>query len=97
MTPDEFRAAVDAGKIKHMGLRESLMMVGNGLGVEFESVSDEKIEPIIAEREVKTQYLTVRAGPGGRRASDDLRQAAGSTSASSCACTSAPRMSRPTA
>src|SRR5689334_16114650 len=62
MTPDEFRAAVDAGKIKHMGLRESLMMVGNGLGVEFEKVSDEKIEPIIAQREVKTQYLT--AAPG---------------------------------
>jgi len=62
MTPDEFRAAVDAGKIKHMGLRESLMMVGNGLGAEFESVSDEKIEPIIAEREVKTQYLTCAAG-----------------------------------
>jgi hypothetical protein len=62
MTAEEFRAAVDAGKIKHMGLRESLMMVGNGLGVEFESVSDEKIEPIIAEREVKTQYLTCAPG-----------------------------------
>jgi 4-hydroxy-tetrahydrodipicolinate reductase len=62
MTPDEFRAAVDAGKIKHMGLRESLMMVGNGLGVEFDSVSDEKIEPVIATREVKTQYLTCAAG-----------------------------------
>ncbi|HVE72272.1 MAG TPA: dihydrodipicolinate reductase [Thermoanaerobaculia bacterium] len=62
MTVDEFRAAVDAGKIKHMGLRESLMMVGRGLGVEFESVSDEKIEPILAEREVVTQY--VRVAPG---------------------------------
>lgn len=62
MTPDEFRAAVDAGKIKHMGLRESLMMVGNGLGAEFESVSDEVIEPIIAEREVKTPYLTCAPG-----------------------------------
>src|SRR5215210_5917535 len=36
MSVDEFRAAVGAGKIKHMGLRESLLMVGNGLGVEFE-------------------------------------------------------------
>ena len=62
MTVDEFRAAVDAGKIKHMGLRESLMMVGNGLGVEFEQVSDEKIEPIVAEREVVTQYLKVAPG-----------------------------------
>jgi hypothetical protein len=62
MTPAEFRAAVQSGKIKHMGLRESLMLVGNGLGVEFEKVSDEKIEPIVAEREVVTQYLRVAPG-----------------------------------
>lgn len=62
MTSAEFRAAVTAGKIKHMGLRESLMMVGHGLGVEFENVSDEKIEPIVAEREVVTQYLKVAPG-----------------------------------
>ncbi|GAC1431878.1 MAG: oxidoreductase [Thermoanaerobaculia bacterium] len=62
MTKEEFRAAVGAGKIKHMGLRESLMMVGNGLGVEFETVSDERIEPIVADREVVTQYLKVAPG-----------------------------------
>ena len=62
MTVDEFRAAVAAGKIKHMGLRESLMLVGNGLGVEFDSVTDEKIEPIVAEREIVTQYLKVAPG-----------------------------------
>jgi len=62
MTTAEFRAAVHAGKIKHMGLRESLMLVGNGLGIEFEKVSDEKIEPIVAEREVVTQYLKVAPG-----------------------------------
>lgn len=62
MTVEQFRAAVDAGKIKHMGLKESLMMVGAGLGVEFEHVTDEKIEPIVAEREVVTQYLRVAPG-----------------------------------
>jgi 4-hydroxy-tetrahydrodipicolinate reductase len=62
MTTDEFRAAVAAGKIKHMGLKESLMMVGNGLGVEFDSVSDERIEPIVAPREIVTQYLKVAPG-----------------------------------
>ena len=62
MTVDEFRAAVGAGKIKHMGLKESLIMVGNGLGVEFTEVSEEKIEPIIAGREVVTQYLRVAPG-----------------------------------
>jgi 2,4-diaminopentanoate dehydrogenase len=62
MTVEEFRAAVDAGRIKHMGLRESLILVGSGLGVDFESVSDEKIEPIVADREITTQYLKVAPG-----------------------------------
>jgi 2,4-diaminopentanoate dehydrogenase len=62
MTSSEFRAAVRAGKIKHMGLRESLMLVGNGLGIEFEHVSEERIEPIVAEREVVTKYLKVAKG-----------------------------------
>ncbi len=62
MSVDEFRAAVAAGKIKHMGLKESLMMVGNGLGAEFEHVTEEVIEPIIAEREIVTQYLKVAPG-----------------------------------
>ncbi|HSP16734.1 MAG TPA: dihydrodipicolinate reductase [Thermoanaerobaculia bacterium] len=62
MTKDEFRAAVGAGKIKHMGLKESLMMVGNGLGVDFEHVSEEKIEPVVADRKITTQYLKVAPG-----------------------------------
>jgi hypothetical protein len=62
MTTGEFRDAVDAGRIKHMGLRESLMMVGNGLGVEFEHVTDEVIQPIVAERDVVTPYLRVAPG-----------------------------------
>jgi 2,4-diaminopentanoate dehydrogenase len=62
MTKEEFRAAVDAGKIKHMGLKESLILVGHGLGIEFDSVSEERIEPIVAEREVVTKYLKVAPG-----------------------------------
>jgi 4-hydroxy-tetrahydrodipicolinate reductase len=62
MTEGEFRSAVASGKIKHMGLKESLMMVGNGLGVDFEQVTEEKIEPIVATREVVTQYLKVAPG-----------------------------------
>lgn len=62
MTVEEFRAAVASGKIKHMGLRESLMMVGKGLGVDFEQVSEEVINPIVAETEVVTQYLRVAPG-----------------------------------
>ena len=62
MTVQEFHDAVQAGKIKHMGLRESLILVGHGLGVKFDSVSDENIQPIIADREITTQYLKVAQG-----------------------------------
>ena len=62
MTVDQFRDAVAAGRIKHMGLKESLIMVGSGLGVEFTSVSEETIEPIVADREITTQYLRVAPG-----------------------------------
>jgi 4-hydroxy-tetrahydrodipicolinate reductase len=62
MTTEEFKAAVDAGRIKHMGLRESLMLVGKGLGVTFDAVSEERIAPIVAEREIVTQYLKVAPG-----------------------------------
>lgn len=62
MTVAQFRAAVESGKIKHMGLRESLILVGHGLGVDFTEVSEEKIEPIVADREITTQYLRVAPG-----------------------------------
>jgi len=45
-----------------MGLRESLMMVGNGLGVEFESVSHEVIQPISRARGSRPSTSPV-AGP----------------------------------
>jgi 4-hydroxy-tetrahydrodipicolinate reductase len=62
MSVEEFRHAVDSGKIKHMGLRESLVMVGRGLGIEFDTISDERIDPVIAERNVVTEYLKVDSG-----------------------------------
>lgn len=62
MSREEFGAAVAAGRIKHMGLRESLMMVANGLGVELDTVSDEAIEPVLASKPIKTEYLSVDAG-----------------------------------
>lgn len=62
MTVAQFRAAVDTGKIKHMGLKESLLMVASGLGVELTDVSDETIDPIVADREIVTQYLKVARG-----------------------------------
>ncbi|MFN2442329.1 MAG: dihydrodipicolinate reductase [Thermoanaerobaculia bacterium] len=61
-TREQFNEAVRTGKIKHMGLRESLMMVANGLGVDLDEVSDESILPVMAEERVLTQYLQVEPG-----------------------------------
>jgi hypothetical protein len=61
MTPEEFRAQVDAGVIKHHGLPESVAMVADGLGFTIDDIS-ETIEPVIAQESVKTEFLEVAAG-----------------------------------
>ena len=61
MTPDEFRAQVASGVIKHHGLPESIAMVADGLGLEIDAIS-ETIEPVIADVSVRTEYLEVAAG-----------------------------------
>jgi 4-hydroxy-tetrahydrodipicolinate reductase len=62
LTREQFEAAVKAGKIKHMGLKESLMMVADGLNIELDDVSSEEILPVMAESEITTQYLKVVRG-----------------------------------
>ncbi len=61
MTPEEFRAQVSAGVIKHHGLPESIAMVADGLGFELDDIS-ETIEPVIAAEPVKTEFLEVAQG-----------------------------------
>ena len=61
MTPDEFRAQVAAGVIKHHGLPESIAMVADGLGFSLDDIS-ETIEPMIAEEVIKTEFLEVEPG-----------------------------------
>jgi hypothetical protein len=61
MTPEEFRAQVAAGVIKHHGLPESVAMVADGLGFSLDDIS-ETIEPVIAEEILKTEFLDVEPG-----------------------------------
>jgi 4-hydroxy-tetrahydrodipicolinate reductase len=61
MTAEEFREQAAAKKIRHVGLAESLQMVAAALGWQLDDW-DEWIGPVIAEQEVRTQYLTVPAG-----------------------------------
>jgi len=60
-SPDEFRDQVAAGVIRHHGLPESVAMVADGLGFELDDII-EKIEPVIADSRLTTDYLTVEAG-----------------------------------
>lgn len=62
MTVEAFRAAVAAGTIRHMGLPQSLRMIASGLGIEFDSISEESINPVVADRDVVTDYLRVDRG-----------------------------------
>src|SRR5579863_9956440 len=61
MTPEEFRAQVAAGLIKHHGLPESIAMVADGLGFALDEIT-ETIEPVIATETVKTEFLEVAPG-----------------------------------
>src|SRR6266568_1397753 len=61
MTVEEFRAQVQAGVIKHVGLPESVAMVADSLNLAVEQIT-ETIEPKIATERVQTEYLTVEAG-----------------------------------
>lgn len=61
MAPEEFRAQVDAGVIKHHGLPESAAMVADGLGFEIDGIS-ETIQPVIAQENIRTEFLEVAPG-----------------------------------
>lgn len=61
MTVDDFHAKMDAGKMGHVGLPESIGMVLSTLGktlVRYES----GVEPVVAERLVKSDHFEVPPG-----------------------------------
>jgi 4-hydroxy-tetrahydrodipicolinate reductase len=62
MTTREFAEAVAAGRIRHTGLKESLLMLANGLDLELATISEEIIEPVIAAADFDTGVLKVRKG-----------------------------------
>ena len=62
MSREQFEEYVRAGRIKHMGLKEALMLLANGLAVELDQVSEEQILPVMAEAPVVTEYLRVEPG-----------------------------------
>ena len=61
MTVDEFKAKVQEGVIKHVGLPESVAMVADSLNLPVTEIT-ETIEPKVATERVQTEFLTVEAG-----------------------------------
>jgi len=60
-TPKEFAELVAAGKVRHVGMLESVTAIARALGWELERM-EETIEPVIAQAPVETQYLRVEPG-----------------------------------
>jgi 2,4-diaminopentanoate dehydrogenase len=61
MGVDEFRAQVAAGRIKHVGLPESVAMIADSLNLAVDEIT-ESIEAVVAKDRVQTEFLTVEAG-----------------------------------
>jgi 4-hydroxy-tetrahydrodipicolinate reductase len=61
LTEAEFRAKVDGGTVRHVGLAESITMIAEAMGWKLDRITDE-IRPKIAEREVSSTFLTVERG-----------------------------------
>ncbi len=61
MKVEEFKNAVAGGRMGHIGLPESIAMIAAGLGWRVDDLQ-QTIDPVIADRPLKTQYLTVKRG-----------------------------------
>ncbi len=57
----EFQHLVEAGAVRHVGLRESLEMIADAMGWNLERV-EEKTSPVLALERRTTAYLTVEPG-----------------------------------
>jgi hypothetical protein len=61
MPVEEFQARMAAGRMGHVGLLESMHMVFDTLGKKLVRYTD-SVEPVIAERALKTDYFEVQPG-----------------------------------
>ncbi len=60
-TKEQFRKLVQEGKIRHVGLPESVAMIAAGLGWKVDKVT-ETIGPILYRKTVKSDFITVKPG-----------------------------------
>ena len=60
-TREQFMERVKDGSVRHVGLAESITMIGDAMGWKLDRVTDD-IQPKIAEKRVTSEFLTVEAG-----------------------------------
>ena len=60
-TPEEFDELKKAGSLRHVGLEESANMVAAAMGWRIDEYT-ETIDPIMAEKEVSSEFMTVKPG-----------------------------------
>ncbi len=58
---DQFEALKAKGRLRHVGLTESIQLIASSMGWELTSTED-IITPVIAEKEIKTDSMVVPAG-----------------------------------
>ena len=61
LTREQFQRKVDDGSVRHVGLAESIAMIGDALGWTLDKVTDE-IQPKVADATVSSEFLAVDAG-----------------------------------
>lgn len=61
LTREQFTEKVRGGSVRHVGLAESITMIGDALGWRLDRVTDE-IQPKMATARVTSEFMTVEAG-----------------------------------
>jgi len=63
MSPEEFMEKIRKGEITgHVGFRESVALTAAAMGLKLDRIVEMPPEPVIADKEVKTTYTTVKPG-----------------------------------
>lgn len=63
ISPEEFREKIRKGEITgHVGFRESVVLTATAMGLKLDEIVELPPEPVIADKEVKTTYTTVKPG-----------------------------------
>jgi 4-hydroxy-tetrahydrodipicolinate reductase len=61
LTREQFQKQVDEGRVRHVGLAESVSMIADALGWKLDRITDE-IQPKMATETVASEFLAVDAG-----------------------------------